>query len=141
MISFRLSCDGEHVFDAWFRNSDDFDSQVKRDLVECPHCGSHKITKALMAPAVSIPSEKKDVSLVQGAEQKRLMAQMTELARKVRENAEDVGSGFAEEARKIHYGEADARGIYGKATFDEAKGLAEEGVDFFPLPQLPEDQN
>lgn len=141
MISFRLSCEKDHLFDAWFRNSDDFEMQAKRGLVECPKCGSHDVSKALMAPAVTTSVEKSSLSLVQGADQKKALAKMTELARNIRENAEDVGTRFAEEARKIHYGEADQRGIYGKATTDEAKSLAEEGVDFFPLPSLPEDHN
>lgn len=141
MISFRLSCEKDHVFDAWFRNSDDFEKQVKRGLVECPHCGSHNVSKALMAPAVATSGEKEAMSFVRGDEQKKAMAKMAELARTVRENAEDVGTRFAEEARKIHYGETDPRGIYGKATADEAKNLAEEGVDFFPLPPLPEEHN
>ncbi len=141
MISFRLSCENDHVFDAWFRNGDDFDMQAKRDLVECPHCGSHRVEKALMAPAVSTSRKKDQVAFVQGAEQKKIMAKMAELARSIKENAEDVGTRFPEEARKIHYGETDPRGIYGKATFEEAKRLAEEGVEFFPLPNLPEDRN
>jgi hypothetical protein len=141
MISFRLSCEKDHLFDAWFRNSDDFEKQAERGLVECPHCGSHNVSKALMAPAVSTSGEKEGMSLVRGDEQKKVMAKLAELARTVRENAEDVGTRFAEEARKIHYGETDPRGIYGKATADEAKNLAKEGVDFFPLPPLPEDHN
>lgn len=141
MISFSLHCAEGHEFEAWFRNGDDFDMQSQRGLVTCPHCGSAKISKALMAPAVSTTRRKEKLAMAAGAEQARMMAQLQELARKVRANGEDVGDKFAVEARKIHFGEAEARGIYGEATLDEAKGLAEDGVAFMPLPNLPEEQN
>ncbi|KQZ14645.1 hypothetical protein ASD44_11640 [Mesorhizobium sp. Root554] len=141
MIRFSLICEREHEFEAWFRSNDDFDAQKKRGLVDCPSCGSHKVEKALMAPAVSTSRKQEKVALAVGDEQRKMMAQLKALSEKVRENSEYVGEKFAEEARKIHFGETDARGIYGEATLDEAKGLAEDGVEFMPLPIFPDDRN
>jgi hypothetical protein len=141
MISFSLRCEGDHAFDGWFRNSADFDRQAELGLVTCPSCGSANVGKSLMAPAVSTAKRKEKLAVAATAEQAKMLAQLQELARKVRDTAENVGDKFAEEARKIHFGETEARGIYGEATLEEAKGLAEEGVAFMPLPSLPEDQN
>lgn len=141
MIRFSLLCEREHQFEAWFRSNDDFDAQKKRGLVDCPSCGSHKVQKALMAPAVSTSRKQEKVALAVGDQQRKMIAQLKALSEKVRENSEYVGEKFAEEARKIHFGETDARGIYGEATLDEAKGLAEDGVEFMPLPIFPDDRN
>ncbi|KQZ80830.1 hypothetical protein ASD64_11050 [Mesorhizobium sp. Root157] len=141
MIRFSLVCDSEHEFEAWFRSSDDFEAQKKRGFVDCPACGSHKIEKALMAPAVSTGGKKEKVALAMGEDQRRMMAQMKAMADKIRANADYVGDKFAEEARKIHFGEADKRGIYGEATLDDAKALVEDGVEFMPVPVFPDDQN
>ncbi len=141
MIRFSLICDREHEFEGWFRSSDDFDKQKKRGLIDCPECGSHKVQKALMAPAVSTSKKREKMALAMSAEQRRIMGEMKALSEKLRENAEDVGNKFAEEARKIHFGETEPRGIYGEATPDEAKSLAEDGVPFMPLPVFPDDRN
>lgn len=141
MIRFSLVCENAHEFEGWFRSNDQFDMQSKRGLVDCPSCGSHKVEKALMAPAVSTARRQDKIALAMGDAQKQAMAQLKALAEKVRENADYVGDKFAEEARKIHFGEVDARGIYGEATLDEAKSLAEDGVAFMPIPVFPEDRN
>ena len=141
MIRFSLICDQDHEFEAWFRNNDDFDKQKKRGFVECPACGSHKVEKALMAPAVSTGRKKEKIALAMNEMQKKAMAEIKALSEKIRENADYVGDKFAEEARKIHFGEADARGIYGEATSEEARGLIEDGVEFMPIPVFPEDHN
>ena len=141
MIRFSLACEHDHEFEAWFRNNDDFDRQKKRGFVECPACGSQKIEKALMAPALSTGRKREKIALAMSQEQRQAMAQIKALSEKIRENAEHVGDKFAEEARKIHFGETEARGIYGEATPDEAKSLAEDGVGFMPLPVFPDDRN
>jgi len=141
VIRFSLICEQEHEFEAWFRNNDDFDAQKKRGFVECPSCGSHKVGKALMAPAVSTGRQQEKIALAMGEQQRKAMAELKALSEKMRENADYVGGKFAEEARKIHFGEADQRGIYGEATPDEVKGLAEDGVAFMPLPVFPDDRN
>ncbi|WP_395449999.1 DUF1178 family protein [Aminobacter sp. UC22_36] len=141
MIRFSLHCDHAHDFEGWFRSNDDFETQRKRGFVACPECGSQQVDKALMAPAVSTSRKQEKMALAMGAEQRKMMAALKELSEKVRENAENVGDKFAEEARKIHFGESEARGIYGAATIDEAKGLAEDGIEFMPLPVFPDDRN
>ena len=141
MIRFSLVCEHDHEFEAWFRNNDDFDAQKKRGFVECPSCGSHKVGKALMAPAVSTGRKQEKIALAMGEQQRKAMAELKVLSEKLRENADYVGDKFAEEARKIHFGETDQRGIYGEATHDEVKSLAEDGVSFMPIPVFPEDRN
>jgi hypothetical protein len=141
MIRFSLACQNEHSFDGWFRNSEDFEKQKKRGLIACPDCGSVKVEKALMAPSVSTGRKREKMALAMNAEQKKAMAQLKALSEKMRENADYVGDKFAEEARKIHFGETDPRGIYGEATPEEAKSLVEDGVEFMPIPVFPEDRN
>jgi hypothetical protein len=141
MIHLALRCEHDHAFDGWFRNSEDFEKQKKRGLVSCPSCGSSSVDKALMAPSVSTGRKKEKMALAVNATQKKAMAELKALTEKLRENADYVGDKFAEEARKIHFGETDPRGIYGEATAEEAKGLAEDGVEFMPLPVFPDDQN
>jgi hypothetical protein len=141
LIRFSLICDHDHEFEAWFRSNDDFDRQKKRGFVDCPNCGSTKVQKALMAPAVSTGRKREKIALAMNEMQKKAMAEMKALSEKIRENADYVGDKFAEEARKIHFGETEARGIYGEATLEEAKSLAEDGVGFMPIPVFPEDRN
>jgi hypothetical protein len=141
MIHLALRCEHDHAFDGWFRNSEDFEKQKKRGFVSCPSCGSSSVEKALMAPSVSTGRKKEKMALVMNAAQKKAMAELKALTEKMRENADYVGDKFAEEARKIHFGETDPRGIYGEATAEEAKSLAEDGVEFMPLPLFPDDQN
>ncbi|THF55064.1 DUF1178 family protein [Ollibium composti] len=141
MIRFSLICEHDHEFEAWFRSNDDFDTQNRRGFVECPSCGSKKVGKALMAPAVSTGRNREKMALAMGQAQKEAMAQLKALSEKMRENADYVGDKFAEEARKIHFGETDPRGIYGEATAEEARSLAEDGVDFMPIPVFPDDRN
>lgn len=137
MIRFALHCDQDHEFEGWFRNNEDFDGQLERKLVSCPSCGSQKISKALMAPSVSTGRQKEKIAIAMNAMAKELR----EITQKIKDNSDYVGAGFAEEARKIHFGEATARGIYGEATNDEVEALVEDGVDIMPLPVLPEDRN
>lgn len=141
MIRFSLHCDQAHEFEGWFRDNGDFDTQSKRGFVSCPVCGSSKVAKSLMAPAVSTGRKKEKMALAATAEQKKLMDALKEMSKQVRENAENVGDRFADEARKIHFGETEARGIYGEATPEEARGLIEDGVEFMPLPVFPDDRN
>lgn len=143
MIRYALSCDAGHGFESWFRASDDFDRQVKRGLVSCPHCDSVVITKQIMAPAVQAKSARETPAPValadpRDAEMRRVLRAYRQF---VEQNAENVGQAFAEEARKIHYGETEERAIYGAATPSEVSALIEEGVEVAPLPLLPDDRN
>ena len=131
MIVYSLSCKGGHTFEGWFRDSEAFDEQSKAGKLACPICDSRKIGKAVMAPSVrGAKTEAKSMP----DELRKARQFMTGLRKYVTENAEYVGPRFAEEARKIHYGESDDRHIYGEATLKEAKELTEEGVDVAPLP-------
>lgn len=141
MIQFSLACAREHRFDAWFRNAQAFDDQQANGDVICPVCGSAEVEKALMAPAVARPATDKIAVTKQHPKQAEIIAMLREIRRKVTKEAEYVGDRFAEEARKIHFDEADPRGIYGEATRDEVAELIEDGVDFLPLPDLPEEAN
>jgi hypothetical protein len=141
MIRFSLSCDNDHDFDGWFRNGEDFDRQKRRGLVSCPVCQSVKVDKALMAPSVSTGRRQDRIALAMGEEQRKALAQLKAMADEAKKNADYVGDKFAEEARRIHFGEVEQRGIYGEATAEEARGLIEDGVEFMPLPVFPDDQN
>ena len=134
MIRYALTCAKGHAFEAWFRNSAAYDKQAASKEVICPECGSADISKAPMAPGIA-PSRKSA-----GHDQKVLEA-LRATRNEVLKDAEDVGDNFASEARKIHYKETAERGIYGRATDEEAKALNDEGVEFTRLPTLPEDHN
>ncbi len=147
MIKYQLHCDGGHRFETWFSNSAAYDDQRAKGHVTCPDCGSGEVEKALMTPQVAprgsrIGGTGKTVNVAANhAMQKEAMALMRKVRDHVTENADNVGDKFAEEARKIHYEEVEPRGIYGQATQEESKELKDEGVEFHPLPVLPEDQN
>jgi hypothetical protein len=158
MIHYALVCDQGHGFESWFQDSAAFDKQTKRGLVTCPHCGSAKVEKAVMAPriagakkrarpaepaaaaAAAAAPEKAPVAMLSPQEQE-FRAKLKELRDHITKNADHVGSKFPEEARKMHYGETAHRSIYGEASPDEAKELAEEGIEFHPLPILPDERN
>jgi hypothetical protein len=142
VIKYSLCCDNAHTFEGWFSGSAEYDRQVDHGLITCPTCGSGSISKSLMAPAVSTARKqeaKKQVAM--DVLRRDTMAKLKEMVSSIRANAEDVGERFAEEARKIHYGEADARGIIGQASLGEVRDLLEEGVDVAPLPVLPDEAN
>ncbi|MFK3691392.1 DUF1178 family protein [Agrobacterium tumefaciens] len=142
MIRYALACEKGHEFEGWFAGSDDFDNQLQRGFLSCPICNSLQVSKALMAPLVSTARRKEErQTLAMDAARKEALAKIREAVATIRASAEDVGDKFAEEARKIHYGEADERGIIGNASVQEAKALLEEGIDIAPLPLLPDDVN
>lgn len=129
MIVFSLRCKNGHEFEGWFRDSASYDAQSGEGSLCCPTCNSRRVDKAIMAPAVTAGRAHKAQS-----EGKSMRQFMTGLRKYVQENAEYVGPNFAEEARKIHYGESSDRHIYGETTAEEAQSLVEEGVDVAPLP-------
>jgi hypothetical protein len=142
MIRYTLRCEQAHEFEAWFRSSKDYDRAAKAGQNACPVCGSHTVEKALMAPSVAGTKKTAKVSLAATDPRNAIMrAAVKEFRKKVTENADYVGDKFADEARKIHFNESEQRSIYGEATPDEARELAEEGVAFQPLPGVPEDRN
>ncbi len=160
MIRYALHCDRKHEFEIWFQDSTDYDKQNKRGLVTCPFCESNKVEKALMAPRLAgarkgkkagpepvqpmqpeaAPPGTNPVAMM-SPQESEFRAKLKELREHIVKNADNVGKKFPEEARKMHYGEIDHRSIYGEATAEDAKALAEEGIEFHPLPILPEDRN
>jgi hypothetical protein len=154
MIRYALACAEGHSFESWFQDSAAFDKQARQKLVTCPICGSAKVEKAIMsprlagtrkrgaarAPAPARATDKTPVAMMSPQEQE-LRSKLKELREHLTKNADYVGQRFPEEARKMHYGEADHRSIYGEASPDEAKKLHEEGIEFHPLPILPDERN
>jgi hypothetical protein len=170
MIRYTLNCADGHAFESWFANSAAFDRQNKRGLVNCPVCGSAKVEKAIMAPRLAradiaepaMPEEPKPATpapsptpsvpmppvapgkatvAMMSPQERELRQKLKELRDHVTKNASYVGARFPEEARKMHYGEIEHRSIYGEASAEEAKTLHEEGIEFHPLPILPDDHN
>ncbi len=147
MIRYDLICEKGHEFDGWFRDSSAYESQARGGLLSCSVCSSIKVEKQLMAPAIPAKSNRKldaPQKMMAGPVDPRsakLLEMMREVRKSVEANAEYVGDKFAEEARRIHYAEADKRGIYGEASAQDAKALCDEGIDVHPLPRLPEDSN
>lgn len=141
MIKYLLGCDMSHSFEAWFRSGDAFDRQAGRQLVVCPECGSTCITKRPMAPAVLKTGRAKSQTTPSPTMQKPSVADMRRLRTEILAKSEHVGKGFAEEARRMHFGEADEKTIHGVASLEDARGLIDEGVPFGLVPPLPEDQN
>jgi hypothetical protein len=166
MIRYTLVCNKRHEFESWFANSATYDKQVKRGLVTCPLCGSAKVEKALMAPrlartdasprpapreivatpapaeaAPSAPAQPPTPVAMISPQEREFRQKLRELRDHLVRNAENVGPRFPDEARKMHYGEKEHRSIYGIASPEEAKDLHEEGIEFSPLPVLPDDRN
>lgn len=162
MIRYALACAKGHTFESWFQNSAAYDKQAKRGLVECPVCGDTKVEKALMAPTLAgtkkrarpaapmvanesapapVSAEPPAPVAMVSPEEREFRAKLKELRDHLTKNADNVGRKFPEEARKMHYGEIEHRSIYGEASPEEAKELHEEGVEFHPLPVLPDERN
>jgi len=164
MIRYTLVCNKGHEFESWFANSTAYDKQAKRGLITCPLCGSAKVEKALMAPRLAradststpAPAPPSSASPTKAApapaqpatpvamispQEQEFRQKLRELRDHLVKNAENVGPRFPEEARKMHYGEAEHRSIYGIASPEDAKELHEEGIEFSPLPVLPDERN
>ncbi len=141
MIQYSLSCENDHKFEAWFKSASAYDEQAARGVVTCPICSSSHVSKALMAPAIARKDNQKVALSAGHPEQVELRKKMRALREKIVAETDYVGDQFATEARKIHDQEVEARAIYGEATTDEVAGLIEDGIDFMPLPNLPEEHN
>lgn len=156
MILYRLRCSKGHEFESWFKDSKTYERQEKKSLIGCAVCGDVKIERAVMAPRIAKAGGKAEIEAPAEApatpppptEQRQMAALARHMPKELREallkvraeverNCEPVGDKFAEEARKIHYGESDKRGIYGETSDEEAEALADEGIEFGRLPWLP----
>jgi hypothetical protein len=137
MIKYALACENAHEFEGWFGSSDAYDAQSEQGLVECPVCASHRVRKQIMAPAVAA-ARGRDAEMVDLKLRADLIETMNRVRRHVEESFDYVGDAFAKEARDIHEGKAEDRGIYGEASAKEVKALIEDGVKIAPLPpKLP----
>jgi hypothetical protein len=156
MILYRLRCSKGHEFESWFKDSKTYERQEKKSLIGCAVCGDGKVSRAPMAPRLGKGTKKVEVEKPAApaapqaptAEQQQMATLAKHMPKELREallkvraevekNCEHVGDKFAEEARKIHYGESDKRGIYGETSEEEAESLAEEGIEFGRLPWIP----
>jgi hypothetical protein len=136
----NLRCTADHRFEGWFASDADYESQCERGLVECPICGDRAVVRLPTAPRLNV-SKAREPAAAATPEAATVEMTMQEAwlnaVRHVLANTDDVGSRFAEEARKIHYGEADERAIRGRATRDEAQALKDEGIEVMSLPMPP----
>jgi hypothetical protein len=156
MIVFDLKCAHDHVFEAWFGSSADYQAQSARGLVACPICGDSRVAKAVMAPAVAskgnqtrrgaptdpsadAPAEPAPAPITAHPPEavKAMLAALAEAQAKVESSCDYVGDRFADEARAIHHGEVEHRGIYGEATLEQAAALRDEGIEVAALPFRP----
>jgi len=134
MILYDLNCANGHAFEAWFKDSKTFDRQAKAGRVACPVCGGADVSKALMAPSIASGKSKDETAKEYTDEAANTLKAFKEFRSFVEQNCDYVGNKFPEEARKIHYGDAEPRGIYGEASAEEVKELKEEGVACAPIP-------
>ena len=159
MIKYQLICDQNHEFEGWFENSAAYDEQARNGLLCCPICDSDQVKRALMTPNLASPKQRKSTvqsestragqavapgraPLMQTEQVQAFgtaLAGLRQLRQQIVKDCRDVGDNFAEEARKIHYGEAEAEGIYGQATQEERESLKDEGIEIFDVPWLPSD--
>lgn len=154
MIKYTLKCSAGHQHETWFANSAAYDALAREGKLQCPVCGTSDVSKALMAPNIPARQNKRETQVAVpdtpqkvttpapgGAPQSEAIEMLRKLRDFVKENSEYVGPKFAEEARKIHHEETEARSIYGEASGDELTELHEDGIEFYPMPVLPEDHN
>jgi len=144
MIKYALGCAEGHSFDSWFPDSAAYEKQRKRGFVVCPECGSTRVDKAIMAPAVvgaERPGVEANAETVVAGRHRRAREFFIRMRREIEANTDDVGSKFPQVARSIHLGEEPERGIRGRASLDEAKSLIEDGIGVLPLPMLEDEVN
>lgn len=141
MIRYALACENGHAFESWFRDSAAFDQQAKRQLVICPHCQSTRVEKQIMAPAIASRETSEQVPVATAGPDHEMRQMLRAFRAMVEANTDDVGTAFAEEARKIHYGETEERAIRGVASPEDVRDLKDEGVEVAALPLLPDERN
>ena len=140
MIKYALACEHDHPFEGWFSVSGDFDDQQARGLIECPYCGSKAVRKQITAPAVA-GTKAQGAAQPEGASTAQshqvMMQAMSEMRRHVEATFDYMGDKFADEARAIHEGKSEERGIYGEASPKQVHDLIQDGVQVAPLPPKP----
>ena len=131
MIVFDLKCSNNHVFEIWFKDSKEFNKQAKKGLISCPVCEDNNVNKSLMSPNLTAKSNSKNIKKTIN---KTIINKISKFKKTIEKNFDYVGDSFTEEAKKIKYGEAEDRGIYGEANIEQTKELIEEEIEFQPLP-------
>jgi hypothetical protein len=137
MIKYAVRCENTHEFEGWFKDSATFDAQSRDGDIVCPHCGNTKVVKAPMSPRISKSTQTGMTPEARAREvAERILEAAVEMRKEVEAKFDYVGEQFADEARRMHYGEADERGIYGEASEEETQELDDEGIDVYRLPTI-----
>lgn len=141
MIRYDLVCENEHLFESWFRDSKSYHKQLEANEIVCPECNSSIISKSLMAPGIPKKTNTKNGNVIANNSSSSINNAIRKIRDEIKKNSEYVGDQFPEEARKIHYNEAEMRSIYGEASKKEITELVDEGIDIVQIPEIPDDKN
>ena len=141
MIRYDLVCENEHFFESWFKDSKSYQMQLDANEIVCPECDSSNISKSLMAPGIPKKTNTKNSNVIANSSSRSINDAIRKIRDEIKKNSEYVGDQFPEEARKIHYNEAEMRSIYGKASKKEITELVDEGIDIIQIPEIPDDKN
>lgn len=138
MILYQLTCSNSHLFEAWFRDGATYDGQSVAGDIDCPYCGDNHVSKVPMAPHVASGKTQEDNGQARAQEvAEKILEAVDQIRGEVEKKCDYVGDQFAEEARRIHYGETEAHDIYGEATLEESNELDEEGIEHRRIPGVP----
>ena len=141
MIRYDLVCENEHFFESWFKDSKSYQKQLEANEIACPKCNNSNISKSLMAPGIPKKTNTKNGNVIANSSSSSINNAIRKIRDEIKKNSEYVGDQFPEEARKIHYNEAEVRSIYGKASKKEITELVDEGIDIIQIPEIPDDKN
>tara|TARA_Y200000002_G_scaffold383287_1_gene404880 strand:+ start:4320 stop:4745 length:426 start_codon:yes stop_codon:yes gene_type:complete len=141
MIRYDLVCENEHFFESWFKDSKSYQKQLEANEIACPKCNNSNISKSLMAPGIPKKTNTKNGNVIANSSSSSISNAIRKIRDEIKKNSEYVGDQFPEEARKIHYNEAEMRSIYGKASKKEITELVDEGIDIIQIPEIPDDKN
>ena len=141
MIRYDLVCENEHFFESWFKDSKSYQKQLEANEIACPKCNNSNISKSLMAPGIPKKTNTKNGNVIANSSSSSISNAIRKIRDEIKKNSDYVGDQFPEEARKIHYNEAEMRSIYGKASKKEITELVDEGIDIIQIPEIPDDKN
>ena len=141
MIRYDLVCENEHFFESWIKDSKSYQKQLEANEIACPKCNNSNISKSLMAPGIPKKTNTKNGNVIANSSSSSISNAIRKIRDEIKKNSEYVGDQFPEEARKIHYNEAEMRSIYGKASKTEITELVDEGIDIIQIPEIPDDKN
>ena len=141
MIRYDLVCENEHFFESWFKDSKSYQKQLEANEIACPKCNNSNISKSLMAPGIPKKTNTINGNVIANSSSSSINNAIRKIRDEIKKDSEYVGDQFPEEARKIHYNEAEMRSIYGKASKKEITELVDEGIDIIQIPEIPDDKN